>query len=117
MLLLFVPKLVASSDFSGGGGSRRSLQSCFSAGSNVEIIPGSRYAGQASGNCGTLTTSICLTTSITGGFESITFSNGYSNTYQYSDLQLCTGTAPSICWNTCAQASDGDCDEKWHSPS
>lgn len=69
----------------------RSLSACWSAGTSIKIVPGSRFAGQASGSCGTLTTAVCDG----AGWVSVTFDNAYRNSYQYADLMLCNVASPS----------------------
>jgi hypothetical protein len=62
------------------------VDGCWPVGSRVRIKPGTRYAGQASGQCGTVTNMVCE-----GGdkLEDITFDNNYRNSYATTDFEPC----------------------------
>jgi len=67
-----------------GGKSALDSAGCWPVGSRVKIKPGSRYAGQAKGHCGTVTAKTCKK-----GYKQIKFDNGYSNYYEAPDFVAC----------------------------
>lgn len=63
----------------------QSADGCWPVGSRVRIKAGSRYAGQASGQCGTVTGETC----VGKPHVSIKFDNNYVNSYQGEDFVPC----------------------------
>ena len=66
-------------------GRRLQRASCFEVGARVRIIPGSRYSTNRSAACGTVSIATCMG----GGYKAITFDDGYSNSYEYTDFEIC----------------------------
>merc|ERR1719281_1110758 len=69
-------------------------KTCWYVGERVMIVPGSRY-GYQSAACGTITYDTCDG----GGYQWITFDDGYSNCYEFADYQECSLVeAAKTCW-------------------
>jgi hypothetical protein len=75
--------------------STEAATTCWYVGERVMIVPGSRY-GYQSAACGTITSDTCDG----GGYQWITFDDGYSNCYEFADYEECSlAEVAKTCWH------------------